>query len=113
MKKIVLGLLFSLVLMTTACGKDPVARLEEAVKNTSEVEQYKISMSGEIGMSIPEVEGESSQSEMGNIIIDMKADVDKDKTRADINYSMMGISMVMEMYGDAEKSIMKMPMSDK
>lgn len=113
MKKIVLGLLLSMLLMTTACGNDPVARLEKAVKKTGELEQYKMSMSGDIGVNMQELEGETAQSEMGNITLEMKADVDKDKTRADINYSMMGISMNMEMYGDSKQSITKMPMSDK
>lgn len=113
MKKLSLGLLLSLVLMLTACGKDPLARFETAVEKTSALEQYKMSVAGDIGMSLPEVEGEQPKAGTENITIDMKADVDKGKTKADISYSVMGMTMNTVMYGDAEKSIMKMPLSDK
>jgi hypothetical protein len=113
MKKIALGVLLSLMVMLTACSNDPLKKFEKAVEKTGNMEQFKMSLSGDIKMSSPEVEGQEPLGDMGNMTINLESQVDKDKTKVDMKYTMMGITMDMVMYGDAEQSIMKMPMMDK
>lgn len=113
MKKMALGVLLSLMVLLTACNSDPVEQFEKAVEKTSTIEQFKMSLAGDINMSVPETEGEESLGDLGNVVIAMESQVDKDKTKVDMKYTMMGITMDMVMYGDAEQSIMKMPMTEK
>lgn len=113
MKKISLGLLLSIVLMLSACSSDPVARLEKAVEKTGKVEQYKMSVSGDIGTVVTGAEGEPTGDGLENVKLDMEAQVDKGKTKLEIKQSAMGQNISTTMYGDEKQSIMKMPFSDK
>lgn len=113
MKNLALGALLSATVFLSACSQNPMERFENAIEKTGRLEQYKMSVAGDINMTSPDDAKDNSQDRNGNLDFDILAHVDKEATKADVTYSSMGRTVDMEITGNSEQTIAKLPLTDK